>query len=348
MRHPQLILEKELDRLLGGGRDARIVARYTGFDGRGGESLQSVGNAFGVTRERIRQIADAASTRLRTGRPVSPVLDRTIALVADHIPAAIGLIAAGVIEAEVRSKGLTAGLFRLEGVIKAAKLLGRHVPFAITEVNGRRLVHLRDLQGFESIVQIARRVAARYGMATVSDVAAKLHNGSSGLYHTNLIASLLDLEPGFRWLDRSAGWFRSDTGVNPVLGRIRRILSVANPIRLAELEAAIVRETRMKGFSPPRSVLLEFCRQAPGLRVCGDTIEARPRISPAEVLSPVEDQMARILSEHSGTMAVSEFLSICLRKGMNPTTCYQYLVRSPIFSKQAYQVCGLVRSEGDL
>jgi hypothetical protein len=44
MMHSRLTLERELRNLLGTGRNALIAARYYGFDGRGGESLQSVGN----------------------------------------------------------------------------------------------------------------------------------------------------------------------------------------------------------------------------------------------------------------------------------------------------------------
>src|ERR1700674_1734451 len=80
-------LERELCDPLGIGRNARITARYCGFDGRGGGSLQTVGDEIGLTRERVRQIVTAASKRLSTGRPVSPTLDRTIAFVADRMPA---------------------------------------------------------------------------------------------------------------------------------------------------------------------------------------------------------------------------------------------------------------------
>jgi len=45
------------------------------------------------------------------------------------------------IEAGLRSRGLTSGLFRLEAVIKAAELLGKGLPLSITEVNGERVVH---------------------------------------------------------------------------------------------------------------------------------------------------------------------------------------------------------------
>ena len=220
MRCPELTLEKELLDLLGTGRNARITARSNGFDGRGGENFQSVGNAFGLTRERIRQIVTAASARLRAERPVLPVLDRSIAFVADHIPATAGMIEARVIEAGMRSKGLTAGLFRLEGVIKAAELLGRRLPFAITQVNGVRLVHSRDVPPLDSIVHTARRVVAHFGIANVSDVAAKPHGGASGVCDTNLISSALASARGVRWLDRSEGWFWSASGINPLLRRI--------------------------------------------------------------------------------------------------------------------------------
>src|SRR6202521_4933450 len=85
LRRSRLTLEKELRDLLGTGRNARIAARFYGFDGRGGGSLQTVGNEIGLTRERIRQIVTPASERLSTRREVLPTLDRTIAFVIDHM-----------------------------------------------------------------------------------------------------------------------------------------------------------------------------------------------------------------------------------------------------------------------
>src|SRR5258708_20620939 len=126
-RRSRPTLERELRDLLGTGRNARIAARYYGFDGRGGGSLQTVGNEIGLTRERVRQIVTPASERLSTGRPVSPTLDRTIAFVVDRMPAA-----AGEIEAELRLEGLTSRLFRLEDIIQAAGSVGRPLPFSIT------------------------------------------------------------------------------------------------------------------------------------------------------------------------------------------------------------------------
>src|ERR1700720_4097810 len=244
MRCSRLTLERELHELLGTGRNARIAARYYGFDGRGGGSLQTVGNEIGLTRERIRQIVTAASKRLSTGRPVSPTLDRTLAFVVDRMPAA-----AVEIEAELRVQRLTSGLFRLEDIIQAAELLGRRLPFSITEVKGERLVHARDIPSVDTIVRIGRQLVSRWGLATISNVVGEVRKVESDVCDRHLVVSALACLRGFHWLEQSADWFwLSDSRNNPVLNRIRKILSVANPINTSELRAGISRHYRRKGF----------------------------------------------------------------------------------------------------
>ena len=339
LRRSRLTLERELRDLLGTGRNARIAARYYGFDGRGGGSLQTVGNEIGLTRERVRQIVIGASEPLNTGRPVSPTLDRTIAFVIDHMPAA-----AGEIEAELRSQRLTSGLFRLEGVLKAAELLGRRPPFSITEVKGERLVHARDIPSVDAIVRVARRLISLWGMATISNVVAKMRKVEPAC-DGNLVVSALACLRGFRWLDQSADWFwLSDSPNNRVLNRMRKILSVANPINISELRAGVGRDYRMKGFLPPKGVLLEFCRQASGLRVNDEAVKAEPAVNSDDALSQVEKDIARILSEHGGTMAASEFRSACLGRGVIRTTFYHCMEYSPIISKRAGGLYSLIGS----
>ena len=337
--HSRLTLERELHELLGAGKNALIAARYYGFDGRGGDSLQAVGNDIGVTRERVRQIAAVASESLSTGR-VSPALDRTIAFVADHMPAA-----AEEIEAELRSQRLTSGLFRLEGVIKAAELLGKRLPFSITKVKGERLVLPPDIPSVGGIVGIARRVISRWGMATISNVVAEVRKVGSGVLDRKLVVSALACLGGFHWLEQSEDWFwLSDGRKNPLLNRMRRILSVANPVGISELRAGIARDSRMKGLSPPKRVFLEFCRQAPGLRVNDETVRADPRLNSDDVLTQTERDIVRILAEHGGNMAPAQFKSVCVVMGVNRQTFYHTLVNSPIIARYAAGRYGLIGS----
>ena len=334
----KLTLERELCDLLGTGRNAFIADRYYGFDGRGGTTLQAIGNEIGVTRERVRQIISAASESLSTRRPASPTLDRTIAFVVDHMPGA-----AGRIETQLQSQRLTSGLFRLEGVIKAAELLRRRLPFSITALKGERLVHSRDIASLDTIVRIAQRLMSRWGLTTLSDVVAEVRKLKSDVCTRKVVASALACLGDFHWLEQSTGWFwLSGTPNNPLLNRIRKILSVANPIHISELRAGIARDSKMKVFSPPKRVLLEFCRQAPGLRVNNETVRAGPVISADDALAQTERDIVHILTAHGGTMATSEFKSVCLGMGVNRNTFYQNLLRSPIISRYANHLYGLI------
>jgi len=159
------------------------------------------------------------------------------------------------------------------------------------------------------------------------------------------VVSALACLGGFHWLGQSADWFwLSDKPNNRVLNRIRKILSIANPINISELRAGIGRDRSMKGFSPPKRVLLEFCRQAPGLRVNDETVKAEPAVNSDDVLSQVERDIVHIFSEHGGTMATSEFTSVCLGMGVNLHTFYHNLVNSPIISRYAGGLYGLIGS----
>lgn len=81
---------------------------------------------------------------------------------------------------------------------------------------------------------------------------------------------------------------------------------MVNPVRALDLRVGIIRSPRMKGFSPPIEVLLEFCRQAPGLHVRDETIEANPRVNTNEVLSHIERQIVHTLSQNGATFRHSD------------------------------------------
>jgi hypothetical protein len=331
-----LPLEKELLDLLGGGRDAGIAARYYGFDGLGGKSLRIVGSEVGLTYERVRQIATALAKRIGTRRPFAPALDRTLDFVAGRAPAV-----AAEIEAELQSRGLTAATFCIDGVVKAAELFGRDLPFCVVELRGERVILARQNGSLHSIVRIARRATSRWGVGNVSDVAAQGRAIQAG--GRSAVATLLACARGFHWLDRAGGWFWfSDIPKNPVLNRIRKVLSIANPIEVAELRVAISRDQRMQGFSPPKDALLELCRQSPGLRVAETAIYGSPEIDPDAVLGETERVIVRILSQHGGVMARADFEAICLDAGVNRSTFYNYILHSPVISKYAPGRYGLI------
>ena len=330
-------LEQELFELLGKDRQTDIATTYFGFDGLGGETLKNIGIKLGLTRERVRQIVTPVARRFNKHRPDLPMLDRTIEFVKNRMPAM-----AEKIEAQLCSEGVTSKLFRLEGVIRAAELFGRRPPFFITMINGKRIVHSATISSMDIAVRTGRRVIASRGVAAIADVVTEVREIDPGAWDVELVELLVSSCDDFHGLDRSTGWFWfSNCANNPVLNRIRKVLSVANPIKLSEVRDAIVRDHRMKDFAPSTRILLELCRQAPGLRFDGNELFADPAISAVEVLTKCEAYVARILSENGGIMTLGELEDVC-GIHIKRTTLHQCLANSPIVYRPAICVYHLI------
>jgi hypothetical protein len=92
-------------------------------------------------------------------------------------------------------------------------------------------------------------------------------------------------------------------------------------------------------------VLLELCRQVPGLQVDGDVVRAAPPISCDSVLSAKEKQVLDLLARSGGLMRRPSFVSACLKKGMNRSSLYGLLEHSPVIASISPGVVGPVGAE---
>lgn len=153
---------------------------------------------------------------------------------------------------------------------------------------------------------------------------------------------MLTMQDGFEWLDEEGGWFWISTVTrNRLLYQIEKVMAVAERIHVAELRAGVSRHWRVKGFAPPKRVLLELCTQVPGYRVDGEFINDDPPLDYREILGEVEETMARILMEEGPLLTGKDFEAKCVAAGMNQSTFYVYLGYSPIIARYARGVYGL-------
>ena len=332
---------ERVDASMSGGRqrNAQIFAEYTGWDGRGRRTLASVANEAGLSRERVRQLCEPVVAALSGKKPFAPVLDRTLKVVASRVPRQ-----AEDIELSLASEGLTRGPFRLEGLRHAAELLGRGAPFTIVTEGGRRFVVPRGKSELPSlIVQIVRRSVEHWGVTTVADVAARAEDEACVPMRRHFVTQVLEAQPVLQWLDQETGWFWLPTVPrNRLLNQMEKVLSVAGRLHVSELRAAVGRHHRMKGFAPPRRVLLELCRQLPGYGVEDDLITAEPPLEWTRILEETEMTIALVLKELGPVMTRENLENECLGLGMNRSTFYVYLGYSPILTKHARGVYSLV------
>lgn len=320
---------------LGSDRDRRIIVSHLGWDGKPPRTLESVGKAYNMTRERVRQICTRIE-KTRSSKPFAPVVDRALNVVARAAPTL-----ATEIESQFFQSRLTQSGFCVEALITAARELGREPSFTIETLYGHRVVIPANRSGILArIDQVARSHIRHWGVATVEDVAAAA-NAPISLAH-----KLLPILPGFQWLDESCGWFwMENTRRNSLLTQIRKILAASPVIEVGELRTGVGRHHRKKGFAPPRRVLLEMCRQLSWCRVEGEQIMTSTQLNLSAILSNSEQIILKVLKLHGPVIQREKFEHLCLESGMNPHSFWVYLSYCPLICRHATSVYGLRGAE---
>jgi len=343
----QLSLEEELIQLFSPhatSRDRQIVTEYYGWDGRGGHTLEALGQKYGLSRERIRQVCVRAVKRNRRVKVFAPVLDRALAFLAQRIPAT-----ADRLQAEFDEAGFSRCRLPLETVQQAAGFLGRAPVFELVTVGETRLTVPAGMAQIPRVViQVAKRAVLSRGTTTINEVALESTEQCGTRVTPPMVVETLQALSDFRWLDKKHGWFQLEC--LPQYGlpnMIEKILSVTGQIEVGKLRGAIDRYRRTGRRTPPCRVLLEFCRQMPNVRVKGNLVIADPPRDWQEVLGGVEAGMVRVLREHGPVMERGEFEEYCIRSGMNRFSFNAIIMCSPVIAQYGRSVYGLLGAKVD-
>jgi hypothetical protein len=340
-RARKLPLERELKEIAGAlmtARNVEIALSLFGWSGNDVKTLQIVGNEFDMTRERVRQITSKFTGKLLNTHPCVPTLRRTLAHINKCLPSK-----AEDIEADLCRSGLTQSVFRLEGIVAAAQLLGVSVPFIIEEHGGvRTAVRHADAGLAKAMIHCARKVVSHAGLGKVADICDQLQEETGTAVPSQVVRSVLQSLGSLHWLDDHSEWFfLDDVPRNHLLTLITKVLSVAPSINVNEMRSAIASDYRGMGFSPPKSVVLEFCRVANECNVEGDNIIAVHAPPVTEVLSKLEQVVYSVLTENGPLLHRDEFEQECIGRGMNQSTFLNYVARLPILARYGSGVYGL-------
>jgi len=325
-------------------RNAEILVGYYGWrDGRQ-HTLTEIGQRFGITRERIRQVCAKLTRKPRgLGTILAPVMDQALARIHARLPAP-----ANQIEAELRRSGLTAIGMSLENVAAGAKLLGRTADFRVVQIvpgqagSPRLAARAAQVAAVPAMVDAAKKHVYFHGLAMLDEiqevVAQKLPNVGR-----ELVARTLPLVEGFAWLDERSGWFRIEgIGKHGLPKTIDKVLAVAQEVTVAELRAALARNRRLWKAPPPEHVLLAFCRSMPDIQIHGRRIRSDPPRDWRKALIGVERKLVGVLREHGPVMERGEMEDLCVAAGMNRFSFHAFVSWSPVIIQLGHSVYGLL------
>ena len=115
-------------------RNAQILIGYYGWDDGCPHTLTEIGERFGITRERVRQVCAKFTKKLQGASTMpAPTLDRALALVAAQLPCSAARLEAELIDGRLTSVGMS-----VEALAAAARLLGRAVGFKVVKIEGEK------------------------------------------------------------------------------------------------------------------------------------------------------------------------------------------------------------------
>jgi len=317
-------------------RSASIALSYYGWDGSGTQTLEAVGQRFGLTRERVRQISAKLSERFEDRHLELPWLNKARGKIARLVPAV-----SSEVEQALLDERITREPFCLSGVFSALGIISGTTPFTAVTLNGVELITpASHLDPARRIMQIARRTAHRNCCCNVNDVAEEVSKEQNFNCSPEFVLAVVRTDPDYRSLDDE--WFWLISRPSRLLNQLNKIFAVAPRVRLGELRAALSRDYRTAGFSPPRRVLASLVDQLPNFRVEDDLATAMSPPTPAEVLSDLELRFYEVFVEEGPVLARDTLERALLGAGVNYASFYQYLSYCPIITRVGIGIYALV------
>jgi hypothetical protein len=236
------------------------------------------------------EVAEILSTRQRRAEwPPTPLLDRTLDLIATQLPAS---------EADLSKRIVAAGLARtpvdLARIERAARFRETPPPFAVLRRDGFVIaVPSGKLAMAATIHSLAVRAVVNWGMAQVGRIGFL-----SSADDTAFVTAVLAAKDSFRWLDDRLGWFWFESPRSPLVRAIAKVLQVAPAVDLDDLTAALFRRWAPENV-PSRKALQTLCAQVATFRVRRNTVSLA---SPAETALTPSDQSVVTLFRDFGPL----------------------------------------------
>jgi hypothetical protein len=335
---PSEFLEDELRAILQSVPDERgteIALKQLGWSGCGQRTLESVGEEYSVTRERVRQIVKRKNDNIRKQYFETPRLDEALSAIRDRCPATAVQLAA-----ELRLRGISKSDFDPTGLRTACKVLQKDFALERIEVRGAEVYAAAEhVDQTVEFFRVCRRLTSSQGVANFEAVCDELHIPNEARPRFREVATINSI---CEWLDRDRRWLFS-TGVprNRLSNLAMKVLCVAPHVYLTELRKAVARSRRLAAV-PPIGVLARFLERFELASVADGRASAISDFADAIGPESTESILVSVLRRHGPILGWDRFQELCMAGGMNPITFGIYVSSSPIIARLARGIYSLV------
>ena len=332
-----------------------FVAKYATGDGR---TLQEVGDANALTRERVRQICDAILKAI-TAQPVKmPALDRVLAAAGRIMPLPIEDATTQLAPYLGEGVGLGAAMHFAEAVGVSTSI--QHADARARTHEGYKPVRMLESAAkpsawMNAALGFARKDCTFIGCSNFLRIAGHLALTEGVALDLETLRALFEGAPGFRVLDAESGWFTlADSDKSAAATRMRKLMSVTGASAdLDTVAAALMTDDRWfyrEGGNamavPPLHVLAELFSGWDWLTGNAHNIyTAKAPVDAARALSATEKGVVDVIRRLEGAATRADIdLHVMKELGFSKAAVSFTLATSPAIArleKSIYSIRGM-------
>lgn len=323
-------------------RRARIFAERYGV--RGEATLQSVGDQYGLTRERIRQVVEKMTGRLNGITFVTPCFSKLKQLVQDSAPIALTIF--NEKHRELLGENLSledADRFSREALgVGIANISDRSMGHTGNAIKRIVLPSQSEEDGLVVAVRdAARRMIRSCGAAQIMYVTGMVSEAMNKPVSVMEVRQSIQSVEGMEWIVEDDGWFwfGMDTVNNRAIEIARKVLAIADKrMDVEEIQQAICRSRRLKydegkNITPmvelPRHVLREVLSHISWLTIVQiDDFVLKEKIQPEGILSQSELALYNFLKQSGGVASRNTLYKEMVDKKLMSGASFQLLLAS--------------------
>jgi hypothetical protein len=315
-------------------RNLALVLTLWGLDGTERKTLEQVGQAYRMTRERVRQIEAKAIGKLQVRWHDVPLLDAALRTLEQNGP-----VAADDVSTILRKSAVPSSFVSAAAILKAAEVFEKQHDVAISPLSSARVVGRPEmLKMLRRATNELRRTTQSSGCTSLTRIQFRLSGSIEGSSNLRRGFEMLD---EVVWLDEGRTWLYSKRPArNRLYNLLQKIFTVTNRMHVNELRQAVSRPHRMK-YVPPAGVLSAFCNARGFSRSEENEIASAHTLS-AE-LGDLDGAFVRAFRSLGSPLTREELEDYCVdEEGMKVSSFFQRLTYCPLFLRLAPGVYGLV------
>lgn len=311
-------------------RKRMIVKAFLGLNGDKPQTLEATAQQYGLTRERVRQIAKRFEQSLEDFGKQLPWLEESVSVLKMLHPCL-----AAEAEVTLEAKGIVSQQIRLESLLKLSRKAGLEHDLVI---EGRLLLRSAMVDALRSAISHALTMVSHWGIAEKND----LLNAASVSPSDKLATLVWGEIQNIVWLDPEEIYFWIPTKRNPARNRLLSVLRVAPDLSMRDAYEGVLRDGRIARERLPFTIFPALCRQYDWCTVAGDRLRATAVLPLPDEQDSNDDVIAELLRETSGIAWRDDLWNRAQAAGIGKSSFDRILSDSPILVRHDNNLYGLI------